>query len=322
VSRSFVWGVAAVTLLSLVACGVNPFSPPTAADILAKPAASNMKDAHVVVEGTGGGAVFKGDGVMVFKPKFTVDLHLTTSIGAIPVVIETISVDGTTYTKLGSQKFTTATAGSTSDPTAKATDLKIAGEETIGSDKAWHITGDRGGQPFEEWVRESDGYLLKMVSHNDQGASFTFTLDKFNIGTKVTAPPASEIKPPAKNVTGSVGQPMALNGLNLTVVSADTNAKADNPYRTPASGKKFVVAEVLYENVGSDPIDPGQWTLTDSQSFNYQMTFSVKDPSLDYQQIPPGARSRGYIAFEVPANATGLTLKAKIGDDSASVPLQ
>lgn len=84
-SRSFVWGVAAVTLLSLVACGANPFSPPTAADILAKPAASNMKDAHVVVEGTGGGAVFKGGGVMVFKPKFAVDLHLTTSIGASPL---------------------------------------------------------------------------------------------------------------------------------------------------------------------------------------------------------------------------------------------
>lgn len=314
--------IALPAAVAIAACGGNPLGPPTAADILAKPASSNMKDAHVVVEGTGSGATFKGDGVMVFKPKFAIDLHLSTSIGAIPVVIETISVDGTTYTRIGNGKFSSEPAKDTSNPTAKATDLKIAGEEKLGSDKAWHMTGKRDGQPFEEWVRESDGYLLKMLSQNDQGTSFTFTLDKFNQGTKVTAPPANQIKPPAKNVIGTVGQSMALNGLHLTVVTTDTNAKADNPYRTAASGKKFVVAQVLYENVGTDPIDPGSWTLGDSQGFTYQMTFGVKDPSLDYHQISPGDRLRGYIAFEVPGNTTGLTLKARIGDDSASVPLQ
>lgn len=271
-----------------------------------------FSNAHAVVEGTGGGAVFKGDGVMVFKPEFaprSPPHHVhpcdprcdRNDLGGWNDLYQDRKPEIHHY----------------DDPEHFRPDCEGDGPKdrrrgTIGSDKSWHITGDRGGQPFEEWVRESDGYLLKMVSHNDQGASFTFTLDKFNTGTNVTAPPALDIKPPAKNVTGSVGQPMPLNGLNLTVVSGDTNAKADNPYRMPASVKKFVVAEVLYENVGSDPIDPGQWTLTDSQSFNYQMTFGVKDPSLNYQQIPPGAKSRGYIAFEVLRTQTGLALKAKI----------
>lgn len=281
-----------------------------------------MKDAHVIVDETGSGAGIKGDGVMVFKPKFAIDLRLTTSIGAIPIVIEVISVEGTTYTKVGGNKFTAESAKDTSNPTAKSTDLKLVGEETVGSDKAWHISGKRDGKPFEEWVRESDGYLLKLLSQNDQGTQFTYRFDRFNQGIKVTAPPATQVKAPAKNVTGTVGQPMALNGLKLSIVSADTNAKADNEYRTPASGKKFVVAQVLYENVGTDPIEPGSWALSESQGFVYQQTFGVKEPSLGYDKINPGDKLRGYIAFEIPGSATGLTLKAKVGDDSATVPLQ
>lgn len=275
-----------------------------------------------MVEGTGSGAVFKGDGVMVFKPSFALDLHLSTSIGAIPVVLELISADGASYTKVGNGKFTTSPATDNSNPTNKSADLKLVGENTMGNDKAWHISGKRDGQPFEEWIRENDGYLLKMLSRNNQGTQFTFTFDKFNQGVKITTPPANQIKPPAKNVSGRVGLPMTLNGLNLTVVSADTNATADSQYRTPAPGKKFVVAQLLYQNVGTDPIDPGTWTLADSQGFIYQMTFGVKEPSLDYHSINPGDKLRGYIAFEVPGNATGLALKAKIGDDTASVALQ
>jgi hypothetical protein len=281
-----------------------------------------MKDAHASIDATGGGFTFKGDGVVVFKPKVAMHLHLSTSLGAIPVVLEMLEVDGKSYTKVGSDKWTESSSSSAPNPTATdATDLKIAGEETIGSDKSWHVTGKRSGTPFEEWVRESDGYLLRVLGSNDKGTLFTFTFDRFNTGAKVTAPAASEVKPPAKNVTGQVGRAMALNGVNLTVVSAQTNATAESRYHTPAPGKMFVVAQVLYENVGADPVDPGGWSLSDSQGFSYQTTYGVKEPSLGYDKIRPGDKLRGYIAFEIPTNATGLQLKAKIGDDTASVAI-
>jgi hypothetical protein len=281
-----------------------------------------MKDAHASVDATGGGFTFKGDGIVVFKPKVAMHLHLSTSLGAIPVVFEMLELDGKTYTKVGSEKWTESSSNSPPNPTATdATDLKIAGEETIGSDKSWHVTGKRSGTPFEEWVRESDGYLLKALGANDQGTLFTFAYDRFNSGAKVNGPAASDVKPPAKNVTGQVGRAMALNGVTVTVLTAQTNAVAESRYHTPAPGKMFVVAQILYENIGSDPVDPGSWSLSDSQGFSYKTTYGVKEPGLGYDKIRPGDKLRGYIAFEVPANAGGLQLKAKIGDDTAAVPI-
>ncbi len=52
---------------------------------------------------------------------------------------------------------------------------------------------DDNGNPFEAWVRESDGYPLKYAS-TMQGSVFIATLDRFNTGQTVTAPPASDIQ--------------------------------------------------------------------------------------------------------------------------------
>jgi hypothetical protein len=52
---------------------------------------------------------------------------------------------------------------------------------------------DDGGNPFEAWVRESDGYPLKYAS-TMQGSTFTATFDRFNTGQTVSAPPASDIQ--------------------------------------------------------------------------------------------------------------------------------
>jgi hypothetical protein len=282
-----------------------------------------MKDAHARVDSAGGGNTFAGEGVVVFKPKVAIYLSLSlTSPSALPWIIETLDIDGKSYERVGGEKWTvSATKGAPNPMATDSTDLKIAGEDAIGSDKSWHLTGKRSGTPFEEWVRESDGYLLKVLWANDRGAHFAFAFDRFNTGATVIAPAVSEVKPLPKNMTGQVGQAMALNGVNVTVVTAETNGTTESRYRTPAPDWMFVVAQILYENVGSDPVDAGSWSLGDSQGFTYQTTYGVTEPGLGSAKIRSGDTLRGYIAFEVPVNATGLQLTAKIGDDSATVPV-
>lgn len=57
----FHWLVA-LPIVVAAACGGNPLAPPTADEIIAMPASSNMRDAHFGVSGTASGATFNGDG--------------------------------------------------------------------------------------------------------------------------------------------------------------------------------------------------------------------------------------------------------------------
>ena len=52
---------------------------------------------------------------------------------------------------------------------------------------------DDSGNPFEAWIRESDGYPLKYAS-TMQGSTFTAIFDRFNTGQTVSAPPASDVQ--------------------------------------------------------------------------------------------------------------------------------
>jgi hypothetical protein len=121
---------------------------------------------------------------------------------------------------------------------------------------------------------------------------------------------------------GTVGQPMSLAGVRLTVVSANANFPGVNPY-LPAAGRRFVTVEVLYENSGSDPLisDPAQWQLVDSSGYSYSPFLTGASPLLSYEVLQPGERARGVIGFDVPQSAVGLVLKATVRLDSVTVPL-
>jgi hypothetical protein len=61
----------------------------------------------------------------------------------------------------------------------KGTNATYLGEDTLAQGKAWHVKAkDDSGNPFEAWVRESDGYPLKYAS-TMQGTTFTATFDRF-----------------------------------------------------------------------------------------------------------------------------------------------
>ena len=46
--------------------------------------------------------------------------------------------------------------------------------------------------PFDAWIRESDGYPLKYVIAQ-QGNTLTLTFDKYNTGAAIAPPPASQV---------------------------------------------------------------------------------------------------------------------------------
>ena len=322
-------GASAGLLVLESACAAPFTGTPTAQEIAAKPARSGVRDAHFTMTGqmvSGAGDVqVKGEGLMVFKPASALRMVLTASLGVLPFSVELISVGGNDYERIGNAKWTRAASKAkpaSGGSWATAKDLKLIGEESLSLGKAWHLKGTANGQPFELWVRESDGYPLKYVN-GDPNASLTLAFDRFNTGQRVSEPASSDIKPEPKTVTGAVGQVLHLNGVDVTVVSVDPNYKAANQFITPKPGNRFVVVEVLYQGTGSERIAYNEfdWSMSDGQGFSYQPSFADKEPQLHSGQLDPGGKARGFITFEISTTAQGLVVKAKIGDDSASVPL-
>jgi hypothetical protein len=116
---------------------------------------------------------------------------------------------------------------------------------------------------------------------------------------------------------------MALNGVTVTVVTADLNAKSGNDFITPKAGNRFVTVQVIYENTGTDPYNynPFDWKLTDSAGFSYDSTFGGVGPELHSGTIQPSEKARGYITYEVPTSAPGLQLRLTSGGDTGTVAL-
>jgi outer membrane lipoprotein-sorting protein len=314
-----------VTITS--ACSA-PWSPPTAAEILNKPAQSDMKDGHFTVKAhvTSGTITvdLTGDGTLVLKPKYAVRFNLQGSVGQLPIGFQEIVVDGQSYSRLGNQKW--IESPSQSEPGnigSSAKNPRMVGEDNLSQGKSWHEEAtDSTGQAFDVWVRESDGYLVKYSGSLSTG-SITLEFDKYNTGGAVSAPPASDVQPPAKTLTAQVGDPMALNGVRVTVVSADLNAKSGNEFITAKAGNRFVAVQVLYENTGTDAYNynPFDWKLTDSAGFSYDSSFGGIGPELNAGTIQPGEKARGYITYEVPTTAAGLQLRLTSGGDTATVAL-
>jgi hypothetical protein len=197
-------GVAlAVAALMLAACGTTagaPAKPPTAAEILSKPDKANVKDAHftLVAHVVSGNIAFDatGDGIIVVKPDQASKFTMLTTVGGQSLKFEEIIIGGKEYDlSPDNPRWTVKVSTSSSNPSSfKGTNATYVGEETLSQGKAWHVKAkDAQGNPFEAWVRESDGYPLKYAS-TMQGSTFTATFDHFNTEQTITASPASDVQ--------------------------------------------------------------------------------------------------------------------------------
>jgi hypothetical protein len=197
-----IW-VSLATMALLTACGNSasaPAKPPSAQDILGKPDRANVTDAHftLVAHIVSGSITFDatGDGIIVIKPAEASMFTMETTVAGQNLKFEEIIVGGKEYDLSPDNPRWTVKPSTTSNPSSfKGKNAVYLGEATLNDEKAWHVKAtDDSGNPFEAWVRESDGYPLKYAS-TSQGTTFTATFDQFNTGRTVTAPPASDLQP-------------------------------------------------------------------------------------------------------------------------------
>jgi hypothetical protein len=202
--KTHTWLVLAISGLVIAGCSgtvAAPAKPPTAQEILAKPDTANVKDGHftLVAHIVSGSVTFDatGDGIIVVKPQQASRFTMQTTIAGQSLKFEEIIIGGKEYDlSPDNPRWTVKPSTNSSNPSSfKGTDAVYLGEETLSQGKAWHVKAkDDSGNPFEAWVRESDGYPLKYAS-TMQGSIFTASFDRFNTGQTVTAPPASDIQP-------------------------------------------------------------------------------------------------------------------------------
>ena len=187
----------------LAGCGGpgSPLGPPSPQDILAKPVhASSLKDAHFIVSGKftdkGKTVALAGDGALVYASG-SGRFKFQTTVAGQQVSFEDISVGGTDYSMTipGSGKWVARASAAALGPNsfAGASAFKYIGEENLPQGKAWHASAkDKDGNPFDAWIRESDGYPVRYVI-TQQGNTLTLTFDKYNTGEKIAPPPASQV---------------------------------------------------------------------------------------------------------------------------------
>jgi len=195
---------AVVAASLLAACGGpgTPLGPPSPQDVLSKPVhAGNLKDAHFLVSGkfaTNGATVgVTGDGALLYKSPGAGRFKFQTTVAGLQVSFEDVSINGTDYTLTipGNGKWVAKASTSGLGPSSftGTSAFKYVGEENLGGGKAWHASAkDKDGNPFDGWIRESDGYPLKYVI-TQQGNSLTLTFDKYNTGVTIAPPPASQV---------------------------------------------------------------------------------------------------------------------------------
>ena len=198
------WLVLLMAALVVAGCGIGagaPAKPPTAQEILNKPYTANVKDAHftLVAHVVSGNITFDatGDGLLVVKPQQAMKFTMLTTVSGQSLKFETIIIGGKEYSlSPDNPRWTVTSSTSSSNPGSlfKGTNATYLGEETLSQGKAWHVKAkDAQDNPFEAWVRETDGYPVKYASMA-HGSTFSATFDRFNTGQTVSAPPASDIQ--------------------------------------------------------------------------------------------------------------------------------
>lgn len=105
-----------------------------------------------------------------------------------------------------------------------------------------------------------------------------------------------------------VGARIVARGMALTV--EQVIEPASSAAYSPAAGNKLVLIQVLIENLAMSapaPTAPIFFHVVDSQQRNFESTLVAVTPQVPVL-VPRGQRSEGWLTFEVPESAAGLSL--------------
>ncbi len=109
---------------------------------------------------------------------------------------------------------------------------------------------------------------------------------------------------------GKVGETIIQGGYIVTLANVET-AQQYGDFSQAQPGNKFISAELLIESAAATGVNvnPFYVSIKDANGYVYSMTVFGKDPALQSQNdMPIGEKNRGWVTFEVPESATGLTL--------------
>jgi hypothetical protein len=166
-------------------------SPITAASVADAARNSTMKSGHFTVTGT---VVYQakpyaatGVGVIDRVPaalQVSVKIDTKTSLGV--VQYEQIDIAGVKYYRIGTAAW--HSSPSTFGPN-DFVPTKYMGEETVNGVKCWHAQAVAvDGGTYDFWVKESDGYIPKVVYTGTDGSGYTMIVDSYNTTPPIGAP--------------------------------------------------------------------------------------------------------------------------------------
>jgi outer membrane lipoprotein-sorting protein len=186
------------------ACGGgagSPPGPPTAKSVAAALKSSSMRNGHFNMRATLANGANRynatGTGTIQIKPKYGLKANLQVETGTIlgTLGLNEIVVDGQQYTQIGTGAWTSQPDKSGSSITNPS---RYVGEDIVNGTRAWHVQTQDAGATTDAWVRESDGYLVKMQYAGTDGSAWTLDFDSYNSGGPIVAPtvaPSPSISP-------------------------------------------------------------------------------------------------------------------------------
>lgn len=124
---------------------------------------------------------------------------------------------------------------------------------------------------------------------------------------------------------GRVGETLVQNGYVL-IVNQVQRADIFQPFSKAKDGNIYIALDLTIQSSKDNGVQVNalNCSLKDSQGFKYNIGVFGKDPALASQNdLPRGDKIRGWVTFEVPKTASGLTFEYRtlLGDVFLSVSL-
>ncbi len=161
-----------------------------------------------------------------------------------------------------------------------------------------------------------------VLSQNDKPDSKTTTTTASETETK-----SNYSKPETSSSEYTIGQRIKL-GNYILIVKNFRDFKSNDEFSQPKAGNKYVEADILIENGGSEPIDYNilDFKLQDNEGYSYNTAFGgSSEPSLSAGTLQKGQKTRGFVSFEIPKKnkAEQLTYTPELfSDDQIIIKLK
>ena len=129
-----------------------------------------------------------------------------------------------------------------------------------------------------------------------------------------TTPPTSVSKP-------KIGTTVTIKGAKYTVNAVQDNIPGDR-FSTVPAGKRWFAFDVTIEATAQGSYNPFDYSVQDDKAFVYEpgfVTVGAPTPRLSSGQLGPGGIVRGWVFFDVPADAK-LT-SVRVEPDFGSPPV-